>query len=1149
MQNTKTFRLFISSTFNDFRREREVLQTKVFPHVKEYCSKKGYTFQPIDLRWGINEEAQLDQKTLKLCLDEVRSCKSYPYPNFLLMLGDRYGWIPLPYTVASQEFEEILDYVDADEKKLLLEWYREDFNQLPASYILKERSGEYADFSKWGEVENAIRSIFQKTVKHTSLNEAQQRKYFLSATEAEIEEGIIPYINPTAHQQKLLENNPKLEKVDTEHIFGFFRDMEVESKSSDKFMGDDTQKAQGLKQRVKNELINENILQSHTIQRDEESLEEQYLIEFEQKIVSFLESKVDGQIAKEQDFTSLEVELQAQAYFAKQKRHNFMGQKELLGTIASYIKGDGEQALIVYGASGRGKSSLMSEAIKQAETDSSRKILYRFVGATPHSGSSREILTSFFDELGIDARSKWAKGQGNDSLIGNLEHNQETFEQFSERIYDKIINIKEDVAIFIDAVDQLRHNDQFLWLPSKLPANVTIVISALDDERYSKDSRYFQTLKEKSKNLHEIPVFGEAVKLLYTLLKNESRTIQKYQEEYFLKQYASSASPLYISVAVQEMKHWKSFDAVGGDKSTLDGKMQDLADTQQGIIQEYINNLSDFYHHDKALVQKVLGYIYASRDGLSESEILQLLSVDEMFVKQIAPDTWHENKSGGLPMVIWTRLYAHLKPFLSQKTQDGEELLYFFHREFEEIISGSEYIKQGEMNKKLIASVQEFIFKTQHNDFENNRWGKLLYQVAMNYFINFNNEKYIFSLFKTINVSVVEDWYSEFISFAIMYDIKRFSNEDKLFYLKTSYNICLADYRLQPSRTYKAHMCGYFLHKISRYETIIDIKIDMLERCIIFFKTSRHSQSQPNPLNWLIAIIEVYTDLGEIFEEKDNINESIRYYQEALNLFYKYEQQYEVIDMGFYFFFFNSFADLLLDNEREDQAIKMEEEAFERFIKNFNTNQTDFGRDFDLEDQANALYDVYTKTKCKTQKINPSKEVMKAYREKHYKYGNITGQGYMGSIENYLAKNNIVNLSELEYLTNELDNLFDVSYGSYLYKSTLELIIKQYIFLRNINLTGALYGSTFDKNSIEEYIRILNNIAKIYFDLKQIEKAIQMAEECHRLLAERYYINPKKWQKYYISIMENLGKYYSEADNNRKAKELRNKIDKILLET
>jgi hypothetical protein len=61
---SKTFRLFISSTFSDFNEERRLLQTYVFPKVKDYCSGKGYTFQPIDLRWGVSNEAQLDQKTL-----------------------------------------------------------------------------------------------------------------------------------------------------------------------------------------------------------------------------------------------------------------------------------------------------------------------------------------------------------------------------------------------------------------------------------------------------------------------------------------------------------------------------------------------------------------------------------------------------------------------------------------------------------------------------------------------------------------------------------------------------------------------------------------------------------------------------------------------------------------------------------------------------------------------------------------------------------------------------------------------------------------------------------------------------------------------------------------------------------------------------
>jgi hypothetical protein len=59
----KAFRLFVSSTFADFSAERELLQSKVFPALDAYCAAKGHQFYPIDLRWGVNEEAQLDQGT------------------------------------------------------------------------------------------------------------------------------------------------------------------------------------------------------------------------------------------------------------------------------------------------------------------------------------------------------------------------------------------------------------------------------------------------------------------------------------------------------------------------------------------------------------------------------------------------------------------------------------------------------------------------------------------------------------------------------------------------------------------------------------------------------------------------------------------------------------------------------------------------------------------------------------------------------------------------------------------------------------------------------------------------------------------------------------------------------------------------------
>ena len=100
VQVSKTFRIFISSTFNDLINERNSLQKKVFPKIKSFCIKHGCRFQAIDLRWGIREEAALDQKTVKICLEEIERCKdTTPRPNFMVILGYRYGWRPLPYEI------------------------------------------------------------------------------------------------------------------------------------------------------------------------------------------------------------------------------------------------------------------------------------------------------------------------------------------------------------------------------------------------------------------------------------------------------------------------------------------------------------------------------------------------------------------------------------------------------------------------------------------------------------------------------------------------------------------------------------------------------------------------------------------------------------------------------------------------------------------------------------------------------------------------------------------------------------------------------------------------------------------------------------------------------------------------------------------
>jgi hypothetical protein len=65
---TKTFRIFVSSTFDDLKVERNALQEKVFPELQKLCEANECRFQAVDLRWGVSEEAALDQQTMNICL-------------------------------------------------------------------------------------------------------------------------------------------------------------------------------------------------------------------------------------------------------------------------------------------------------------------------------------------------------------------------------------------------------------------------------------------------------------------------------------------------------------------------------------------------------------------------------------------------------------------------------------------------------------------------------------------------------------------------------------------------------------------------------------------------------------------------------------------------------------------------------------------------------------------------------------------------------------------------------------------------------------------------------------------------------------------------------------------------------------------------
>lgn len=87
--------VFVSSTFADMHAERDYLRSHVFPELQQRLRERCHHLEPVDLRWGVqtitvDEQHVKETLVLKVCLEEINRCR----PFLLVLLGDRYGWIP-----------------------------------------------------------------------------------------------------------------------------------------------------------------------------------------------------------------------------------------------------------------------------------------------------------------------------------------------------------------------------------------------------------------------------------------------------------------------------------------------------------------------------------------------------------------------------------------------------------------------------------------------------------------------------------------------------------------------------------------------------------------------------------------------------------------------------------------------------------------------------------------------------------------------------------------------------------------------------------------------------------------------------------------------------------------------------------------------
>ena len=117
----RQLRIFVSSTFQDMLEERNILVSKVFPVIAEYCHRRKVEFIGVDLRWGVTDEQAERGETVDICMSEIDKCR----PLFIGMLGERYGWVPDGNIISVTEQEILYGALEAPENTQALFYLRD----------------------------------------------------------------------------------------------------------------------------------------------------------------------------------------------------------------------------------------------------------------------------------------------------------------------------------------------------------------------------------------------------------------------------------------------------------------------------------------------------------------------------------------------------------------------------------------------------------------------------------------------------------------------------------------------------------------------------------------------------------------------------------------------------------------------------------------------------------------------------------------------------------------------------------------------------------------------------------------------------------------------------------------------------------------
>ncbi|CAH8572085.1 unnamed protein product [Schistosoma guineensis] len=384
-------------------------------------------------------------------------------------------------------------------------------------------------------------------------------------------------------------------------------------------------------------------------------------------------------------------------------------------------------------------------------------VIIRFLGTSPGTSTLRQTLKYTCRQLvaNINSIGSMSNSETFTFIDPEVIRAQDDFQSILNTFYDLLIqlsNMQRHVLIFFDAIDQLEPSDgaYFLgWIRVPLPRYVKLIISTLPDIGGILDnfrSNFLSHNPSSSLPIHlqnsndlennvpdslaypnfiEVEVLDDSMceQLLKTRLASNGRCLQPFQWKLVKRALSHCHLTLFIVLVERVVSQWKSWhqpdyilkntdDQINANTPCTEEEVElavkqwpnlELALTVRGAIVQFFESLE--HTHGKLLTSHAISYITASRRGLSEAEIVDLLSLDDEVLRDVFEH--HLPPQVRAPPFVWTRLRNALGSNLAEREADGIVVLFWYHRQFIEAAQDC-YLSDINHRRKIHSNIADY---------------------------------------------------------------------------------------------------------------------------------------------------------------------------------------------------------------------------------------------------------------------------------------------------------------------------------------------------------------------------------------------------------------------------------------------------------